>query len=36
MYLIRLNECIDKTPAVVKVNKLIELKIGQAEGDTKW
>ena len=36
MYLIFENKCIDNTPAVVKVNKLIELNIGQGEGETKW
>ena len=34
-YFILWKRCIDKTPAVVKVNKLIELNIGQGEGDTK-
>ena len=28
--------CIVKTPEVVKVNKLMQVKIGQGEGDTKW
>lgn len=28
--------CIVSTPEVVKVSKLIQLKIGQGEGDTKW
>ena len=36
MYFIKENKCIDKTPAVVRVNRLIELYIGQGEGDTKW
>ena len=25
-----------RTPEVVKVNKLIQVKIGQGEGDTRW
>ena len=28
--------CIVETPDVVKVNKLIQVKIGQGEGETKW
>jgi len=28
--------CIVKTPVVVKVNKLIQVYIGQGEGETKW
>ena len=28
--------CIFNTPEVVKVNKLIQVSIGQGEGDTKW
>ena len=28
--------CIVKTPEVVKVSKLIQVYIGQGEGDTKW
>lgn len=27
--------CIVETPVVVKVNKLIQVKIGQGEGETK-
>lgn len=28
--------CIVKTPEVVKVNKLMQVNIGQGEGDTRW
>ena len=28
--------CIFNTPEVVKVNKLIQVSIGQGEGDTRW
>ena len=28
--------CIFNTPEVVKVNKLMQVSIGQGEGDTKW
>jgi len=28
--------CIVKTPEVVKVNKLIQVNIGQGEGETRW
>lgn len=28
--------CIVKTPEVVKVNRLIQVYIGQGEGDTRW
>jgi hypothetical protein len=30
------NPCIVNTPEVVKVNRLIQVNIGQGEGDTKW
>lgn len=30
------NPCIVKTPDVVRVSKLIQVKIGQGDGDTKW
>jgi len=29
------NPCIVKTPEVVNVNKLIQVKMGQGEGETK-
>jgi hypothetical protein len=28
--------CMHNTPVLVSVNKLILVKIGQGEGDTKW
>jgi hypothetical protein len=31
-----LKPCIDNTPVVVKVNRDIEVYIGQGEGDTRW
>jgi hypothetical protein len=30
-----LKPCMDNTPLVVRVNKLIQVYIGQGEGDTK-
>ena len=30
------NPCIVNTPEVVNVNKLIQVNIGQGEGETRW
>ena len=30
------KSCMFNTPDVVKVNKLIQVSIGQGEGDTRW